>query len=166
MDVEHINPFIQSAINVFGTMLNCPIQRNSLSLKENDAPTYEISGVIGLSGPVSGSVVFSLSREVAFHIAEGFLMEQVSEITAEVVDAVGEVTNMIAGGAKKELSQYALSLGLPTVIVGRNHTITFPKDVKPICVEFTTPWGPISLEVGLAENAEAAAPQPAVAASN
>lgn len=149
MDVNHINPFLHSTSNVFSTMLNCTIQKTGLRVKDGSSPSYEVSAVIGLSGPTCGSVVFSLSRTVALKVAEQFLMEEFSEITSEVADAVGELTNMIAGGAKKELSRHQLYLGLPNVIVGRNHTITFPSNIAPICVDFETPWGPTALEVGL-----------------
>jgi len=149
VDVHHINPFIHSAINVFTTMLDCDIRRTGLRHKNVDSPSLEVSGVIGLSGKACGSVVFSLSREVALQAAERLLMEPFQSISDEVIDAVGEITNMVAGAAKKELSQYELYLGLPTVIIGRDHTIAFPKNVRPICVEFETPWGPAELDVGL-----------------
>ena len=57
MQVEYINPFIQSVANVFRTMLNCELERKSLSLKDNSSPTYEVSAVIGLTGKASGAVV-------------------------------------------------------------------------------------------------------------
>jgi chemotaxis protein CheX len=98
---------------------------------------------------VCGSVVFSLSREVAYKAVEILIGHKVTEINADVVDAVGELTNMIAGGAKAGLAQYRLSLGLPNVIVGKNHTICFPGNIQPICIAFDTQWGPISIEVGL-----------------
>jgi CheY-specific phosphatase CheX len=56
---------------------------------------------------------------------------------------------MIAGGAKTALSSYEMSISLPNVVVGRGHCIDFPSRVRPICVLFDTPAGPIALEVGL-----------------
>lgn len=149
MDVNHINPFVRSAINVFNTMLGWPIQREGLSLKDSTTPSHDVTAVIGLSGVVRGSVVFSLSRPVALKVVERLLGVETHEINAEVIDAVGELTNMIAGGAKAELEQYRLSLGLPNVIVGRNHVIYFPENVRPLCISFRTPGGPATLEVGL-----------------
>ena len=151
MDVRHINPFISSASNVFDTMLDCRISRTGLSLKDGHSPSHPISGIIGLSGTVCGSVVLSLSREVAFGVVDRMLGLKVNEVDSNVVDATGELTNIIAGGAKAQLSQYQLSLGLPNVVVGRNHTICFPTDVSPLCIDFDTPWGPIALEVGLGD---------------
>jgi chemotaxis protein CheX len=149
MQAELINPFILSVGNVFQTMLGCSVERKSLYLKDHHSPTYEVSAVIGLSGKASGAVVLSLSRSVALKVVETLLNVQVGEINADVLDAVGELTNMVAGGAKARLSQYEMSLGLPSMITGRNHSIKFPSNIHPICVGFETRWGPLSLEVGL-----------------
>lgn len=148
MDVNYINPFIQSAKSVFTTMLDTPLTRTGLSLKDTDTPSHDISAVIGLSGRVSGSVVFSLSRPVALAIVKKMIDLDVDSINAEVADAIAELVNMIAGGAKASFSHLQLSLGLPNVVVGRNHRIMFPGDVRPLCVDFHTVWGVLSLEVG------------------
>ena len=129
-------------------------------LKENCAPTYDISAVIGFTGKANGAVVFSVSKSVAFMATETMLENEVQEINSDVIDAVGELANMIAGGAKTALSNYEMSLGLPSVVVGRDHSIQFPSNVQPICVLFDTPSGPIAIDVGLdtsSVNAEAEA---------
>jgi chemotaxis protein CheX len=68
-----------------------------------------------------------------------------------VCDAIGELTNMVAGSAKAELDEYQLSVSLPNVVTGVDHDIRFPTNVTPLCVPFATHWGPLSLEVGLVE---------------
>jgi chemotaxis protein CheX len=149
VDVAYINPFIEAASTVFKTVLNCPIERRLLSLKKSNAPTYEISGVIGLSGKATGAVVLSVSAQVAFKVVETMLGTHVNEINADVVDAVGELTNMIAGSAKTALSHLEMSIGLPSIITGYAHSINFASRVPPLCILFDTPWGPMTLEVGL-----------------
>jgi chemotaxis protein CheX len=149
VDVAYINPFIEAASTVFKTVLNCNIERRLLSLKKTHAPTYEVSGVIGLSGKATGAVVLSVSAPVAFKVVETLLGTHVDEINADVVDAVGELTNMIAGGAKTALSHLEMSIGLPSIITGRAHQINFASRVPPICILFDTPWGPMTLDVGL-----------------
>ncbi|MFQ5732652.1 MAG: chemotaxis protein CheX [Planctomycetaceae bacterium] len=151
MDVEFVNPFVTATTNVFHTMLECEITRDGLSLKNHTQPTYDLSGVIGLSGRVSGSVIVSVSREVAFGVVERLLGLEVNEITSEVTDSLGELTNIISGSAKAELAQYELSLGLPNVIVGRNHSIVFPGNVTPLNISFQSAFGPLCLEVGFSK---------------
>ena len=78
-------------------------------------------------------------------------MCETPELNTDVVDAVGELTNMVAGGAKSQLTEYQLSISLPGVIKGAGHEVCFPSDVTPICVPFTCVWGALKIEVGLAE---------------
>ena len=149
MDANHINPFIRSTLNVFETMLNCKVERNGLSLVETPKAIHEISGIIGLSGKASGSVVINVSREVALGAYERLLGEPVDQINDEVTDLIGELTNMIAGTAKAELHRYAMSVGIPNVITGVGHMVHFPSKIRPICVHFSSDLGPLALIVGL-----------------
>ncbi len=94
-------------------------------------------------------VVLSLSREAAINAAATMIGEKLHSIDADVADAVGELTNMIAGAAKAQLEHLQLSVSLPTVITGKSHCIDFPKNVMPICIPFDCKWGPVTVEVGI-----------------
>ena len=65
MKAEYINPFVNAAVEVFSTMLKCELVRGPLSLNANFQPAHEVSGIIGLSGRASGTVVVSVDRNVA-----------------------------------------------------------------------------------------------------
>ncbi len=149
MRAEYINPFMTSLSNAFETMLSCPVHRGKLAFKSAETPVFEVSGVIGLSGKAVGTVVLSLSREVAIKAAGAMLMMEATELNSDVVDAVGELTNMVAGAAKAELAELSLSISLPNVIIGVGHEVRFPSNVTPICVPFTCEWGALALEVGM-----------------
>lgn len=157
MDLEFVNPFVNAATNAFRTMLGCAITRDGLSLGGAGRPACDLSGVIGLSGRITGSVVLSVSRELALGVVDRLLGIRFDEITSVVTDAIGELTNIISGGAKAELAHYELSLGLPTVIVGDNHSIKFPANVTPLIISFTSELGPLSLEIGFSKDNTAAA---------
>jgi chemotaxis protein CheX len=107
--------------------------------------------VIGLSGKAQGTVVVGLGREAALRATEAMLQERPPEINGDVVDAVGELANIIAGGAKAQLEHLDLSVSLPSVITGKGHCIQFPTKVTPICIPFDSEWGQITVEVGLSE---------------
>ena len=150
MRAEYINPFVTSTHSVFQTMLNCTPTRGEIYLKTDHQPEFEVCGIIGLSGVGAGTVVLSLDREVALRVAQTMLMlpEKPAEIDADVRDAVGELANMVAGGAKAQLEALHMSVSIPTVIVG-SYTVDFPSKFPPLCIPFTTPWGPMTVEVGL-----------------
>ncbi|MBN2581326.1 MAG: chemotaxis protein CheX [Pirellulales bacterium] len=151
MKAEYINPFIAAIVDVFAKMLGCSLKRGDPYLKDRAQPTYEISGIIGLSGKAIGTVVLSLEREVALQATSTLLNVRYKTIDADVIDSIGELTNMIAGSAKAQLEQFEMNMSLPNVISGKNHVIQFPSDATSICIPFDSPWGAVCLEVSLVE---------------
>ncbi len=148
MKAEHINPFLSSVASTFHTMLGTEVRRGPMSLRDPAKKSYPISGVIGLTGKAVGTVVINLSEEVALKAASALLMDDIRVINDDVLDAVGELANVIAGQAKAELEQYELSVSLPNVVTGDNHRVRFPSSSSPVCVPFETDLGPLQLEVG------------------
>lgn len=151
MRSEFINPFLSATVDVFRTMLSCELKRGPLGLKRDNTQEFEVSGLIGLSGKCQGMVAFSLGRNTAIRAAEIMLGQCPDGLNADVIDAIGEITNMIAGGAKTLLTEYQLSIGLPTVICGSSHSIKFPSGSTPLVIPFDSEFGPICVEVGLVE---------------
>jgi len=149
--VEYLNPFITSIISVFDTMLDVKIKRGTPFTSSSPLPEHEISGIIGLTGKAKGVAVVSLGKETALRCAEQLLGERPPAINSDVADAVGELANIVAGGAKAQLQQLCMNLSLPSVITGKNHTVGFPRGLAPVCIPFECEWGPISLQVGLKE---------------
>ena len=164
MKAEYINPFVTAAAEVFSTMLQCELTRGKLAIGNGAQPTMDISGVIGLSGRATGTVVLSLDRAVALSATEILLSQKCTSIDGDVIDAVGELTNMVAGRAKAGLEHLAMSLALPTVITGKNHVISFGSATQTLAIPFTCEWGGLVLEVGLVEEAEVKPAEMAAAA--
>lgn len=162
MRVEFINPFVSATLDVFRVMLACELTREPLIAKREHTPMHEVSGLIGLSGACRGMVVVSVGRETAIRAAEIMLSSRPDGLDADVMDAIGEITNMIAGAAKAQLEQYSLSIGLPTVITGKCQTITFPSGATPIGIPFESEIGPVCVQVGLVEVSK---PSPSSAAT-
>ncbi len=68
--------------------------------------------------------------------------------SADFADAVGELGNMVAGAAKKELG-YQASIGIPSVIVGTGHHIARLKDVPCLVVPCESEHGTFAVEVSI-----------------
>ncbi|MGL4593669.1 MAG: chemotaxis protein CheX [Thermoguttaceae bacterium] len=146
--VEYINPFIIAVTKTLETMVGCKVTRQTPILKQNPQTLYPISGIIGLSGSVVGTVVLTMSRELALKCASAMLMEECTELNADVFDAVGELTNVVAGNAKAQMEEYKLSLSLPNVINGEATELRFPENCQPITIPFLTDIGALAVEIG------------------
>jgi len=129
-------------------MLNCELTRQDLFLKDDSKALHEVSGIIGLSGKAKGTVVLSLYREAALRATEVMLQVRPDSINSDVTDAIGELTNMIAGAAKAQLEQYELSITLSTVITGKGHSIGFPSGAPALYIPFECEWGGVVVQVG------------------
>jgi chemotaxis protein CheX len=117
-------------------------------LKTHPEPAYDVSGIIGFSGEIVGSVVVSFQGDCAAKLVEAFAGSPFQIGSADFADAVGELANMIAGAAKKELGA-ASGITCPNVIIGHGHTIARLSDVPCIVIPITTPVGALAVEVNI-----------------
>ncbi|MGE3313461.1 MAG: chemotaxis protein CheX [Planctomycetaceae bacterium] len=148
MTAEYINPVISATRTVFETMLNCTPTRTGLALKDDRSPLYELSAVIGISGKAAGTIVVSLSHRAALQVLSRMVGIEATSINTEVCDAVGELTNMIAGSAKAQMERLQLSISIPNVVSGKDHEVHFPSNVRPICIQFDSEIGEFAILVG------------------
>lgn len=143
-----IVPFVNSVRNVFATMVKVETTIDRPTLKQHPAASYDISGIIGFSGQIVGSVVVSFSRQAGEALVEAFAGSRYEMGSADFADAIGELANMIAGAAKKDLGAKA-SITVPNVVIGGGHTIARLSDVPCLVIPCRTPVGNFAVEVNI-----------------
>lgn len=164
MDPAYITPFISSIQNVFATMLQLPVTIGEPDIKETPSTTYDVSGIIGMSGEVVGSVVLSFPKATAERVVSLFTGASITSENPDFADAIGELTNMISGNAKGLFSgKKKVSISCPSVIIGVGHTVARPKDVPCIVIPCKTDCGDLTMEIAIQER-PVGAPAPANAA--
>lgn len=144
-----VEAFQTATSTVFQTMLGMEITAGAVQRCNQMMARHEVSGIIGLSGPVAGDIIVSFEEKIAILATAAMLGSEPTELDADVVDAVGELTNMIAGSAKGQLGFCNLQLALPTVILGKGHRIGFKSGICPVSLPFTSQWGTFCLELAL-----------------
>lgn len=149
MDVSYINPFIIATNACFKTMMSIEIHSGDPSLKRHPYPTYDISGVIGLSGQAQGSISLSFPRPDAENFVKLMLGNPPTLSEEEMADGIGEIVNIIAGNAKQHLTNFNLSISLPNVIIGKKHTLAGQSGSPTIVVPYTSESGKFAMEVSL-----------------
>jgi chemotaxis protein CheX len=150
MNAEFINPFISALINVMTTMAQIELKPGKPKRKNDDKAGGDISGLIGMLGEnIKGSLSISFEENLVLEIMDKMLGERPASINADVKDMVGEITNMICGGAKNELSQKGFEFGMatPMVVSGKNHTVDHQVDGKKIILPFSHVSGNLYLEM-------------------
>jgi chemotaxis protein CheX len=118
-------------------------------MKNDQIAQGDVSGVIGLTGKTRGTVSVSFTEDCILSIVSNMLGEEMMELNNDIKDAVGEITNMITGQARQKLEEIGMSLkaAIPTVITGKNHTITHITVAPVMAIPFTTDNGKFTIEV-------------------
>ncbi|MDY0219657.1 MAG: chemotaxis protein CheX [Desulfobacterium sp.] len=149
MDVRLINPFISATANVLETMAFVKVQAGNPYLKKNSTALGDITGVIGLTGVANGTISVTFQSACILNIVSKMFGEKMEELNGEIVDAVGELTNMISGQARKELEEIGkvFKAAIPSVITGKNHTITHCTSGPKIAIPFFVGDGSFTIEV-------------------
>jgi chemotaxis protein CheX len=114
-----------STADVFSTMLGTEVSSES-PYTDHNAPTVAdgVLAFVGMAGPWAGTGVIACSAAFACRISNQLLMSDSTSVNEEVLDAVGEVANMIVGNFKTMIEEHLgpMGLSIPTVIYGRNFT--------------------------------------------
>ncbi len=151
MTQEKLVGFIRSATrDVFTTMLGLELADGQpFTKKEAPAPADGVLALIGLAGRWAGTGPFSCTAPAAMRLASQLLMQPCQSIDEEVLDAVGEITNMVLGNVKTALEEELgpMGLSIPAVIYGRNFTTRSVGRGRWTAVPFHT--GPEIIEVRL-----------------
>jgi len=153
MDVKYINPFLYATVNVIKTMAFTDITPGKPYLKKGAMAEGDISGVIGMTGDVIGSLSVTFTFPLIKDIIRNMLGDEIDEISEDVRDTVGEMTNMISGDARRLLQQEGLNLSaaIPTIISGVNHTIKHAIKGPIIVIPFTSNGGRAVVEISMQE---------------
>lgn len=144
VDVQLVNPFLVATLDCMTVMGGLQPERKRLFLKTSPIMHGEIAGVIGLSQPggsggITGSVVVSFPDSLARRIVSRLTGEKPEDLPRDMVlDGIGEVANMVGGGAKRLLAggPYRFEISTPTILAGHNVSLFNPPDTVSIACEF------------------------------
>ena len=119
-------------------------------IKSGKAGKGHFSAIISLSqGKSMGSVAFSCNINFLKRLAVSIFGDSQPSFTDELIrDLAGEMCNQISGKIKINLTkiEYYVNIGLPQVIVGKNHEVTHPGSSPVICIPMTSNDCSFSLE--------------------
>jgi len=155
----------KATTEVFETMLATTLACGNPYVDDSaPGPQDGVVSLIGLAGPWVGSGMLACKAETARRISGLLLMQDFSAVDEDVLDAVGEVTNMIFGNVKTLIEELIgpMGLSIPTVIFGRNFSTRSLGRGQWTVVPFHLEGGEfdVHLCLTLAPQPQSAAPRP------
>lgn len=135
---DMILQLVESTSEVFSTMVfrkleqTTPVEGSALRPKSN------VVGIVGFGGSISGLIAFYSTLDAAQEIVGSMLGMEPEQVNGEMPDAIGEVTNMIAGGFRLRMAERGetLAISIPSVTVGSDFYTRFASDVSRVMCPF------------------------------
>ena len=153
LDTDFINPFLNATLNVLKIQAGVEAKAGKIFLKKDSQKSMgSISGVIGLvSDSFNGSVNITFPEDVFLKVVSGMLGEEYTELSQEITDAAGEITNMIFGQAKVILNEkgYGIKTAIPSVVSGKDHSLEALTKGPIVVVPFESSKGSFFVEICL-----------------
>jgi CheY-specific phosphatase CheX len=152
MKAEHVNAFLVPSIQVIKRMARTDVKLGRIDRLEELRMDDNLSIVIGLHGRLSGSVVLTASRHVAWALAGRIAGEEFDDSDEVDVRAIlAEVANTIVGNATGHLYEIGVRQGItpPTVVEGPQVCFAFGAGVESARVPLETEMGGMEMIVSL-----------------
>ncbi len=120
MDVRLVNPFVAATKNIFSVMAGMDISllgtRAVQMLPHDPTLANAVVDLHGDSAEERGAVMLRFPTGVLFTIAAAFT--QTSVTLEDAHDAIGELVNMVAGNAKRDLKSRRVGVSVPEIVSG------------------------------------------------
>ena len=117
---------VDSTQEIFATMIPMEIKAGDSFYQKEENITTDLISLISFAGEHSGIIALFCNKSIALKITSNMLGMDVTELDQETKDAIGEVTNMIAGNLKNRVCENlgSMHISVPVVIGGASLTIS------------------------------------------
>jgi chemotaxis protein CheX len=126
VDIMMIRALLDSLFTIFRTMVNVPITAGTPVPKSDRRARGDVSGVMIMRAErARGSVALSFPLPAIRELSQGLLGAEIDSAGPEAQDLVGELTNMLVGGAKRISAEhgYDFDMQIPTLSAEQGHEI-------------------------------------------
>lgn len=147
---------VSSIRNIFADLVGIPIDTICDYQKINNEFIDSISGLVGFAGTLKGVIGFHVPNDAALAIYKKMFNVSLNQVDGEVLDAVAELTNILAGGVRDFLdpSGKKLSASLPSIVSGERYSLNRMAESTDVVVAFKFSDQTIIVDLQLEESAQ------------
>ena len=139
IDTLFIDELTAATRDVFKTMVFQEVEASSPVAGDALRSGANVVGTVAFAGKTSGLVVFYSTLDAAHAITASMLGIEPASVNGELHDAIGELTNMIAGSFRTRVAHSkgeTWAISVPTVTVGSDFYTKCVSDVQRVLCPF------------------------------
>lgn len=149
MDANSVKPFVEAILHILSSTASTNLKAKKPYLKKDQVARGAISALIELSGDINGSVAISFSEPCILGIVSNMFGENMTELNAEIKDAVGEFTNMLCGQVTNKFAEMGKTFKAKAspILMDKNHKINHSLTQPVIAMPYCTDKGELTIEI-------------------
>ena len=139
IETTFIEELTAATRDVFKTMVFQEVEASTPITGDALRPGANVVGTVAFAGKTSGLVVFYSTMDAAQMITASMLGIEPASVNGELHDAIGELTNMIAGSFRTRVAHVkgeTWAISVPTVTVGSDFYTKYVSDVQRVLCPF------------------------------
>ncbi|GCD11942.1 chemotaxis protein CheX [Clostridium tagluense] len=149
MDVNLVNPFIDSFLNVMPQLGFKEVKKQGVSVKGKSIKSLGVMIILGIVGDIKGNIIYSLTDESAKQIASVMMMGMpVPELDDMAQSALSELSNMLTANASTNFAENGTTINIstPTLMHGSDFEAKMNTDAV-LCVSLIVDNIPIEINI-------------------
>jgi chemotaxis protein CheX len=139
IETQFVDELLAATRDVFKTMVFHEVETSAPVSDDALRTGASVVGSVAFAGKTSGLVVFYSTLESARAITALMLGIEPSSVNGEMPDAIGELTNMIAGSFRTRMADArgeTWAISVPTVTIGSDFYTKYVSDVQRVLCPF------------------------------
>lgn len=149
MESAVVNCFIEGTFHILDTTASLKAKPDPPYVKSNTVSKGDISGLLKIEGDINGTAAVSFTQKTILAVVSTMFGEEMSQIDAEITDAVGEIGNMISGHVNTKMAEMGRSVKVKLAGVkdGKAHLVGHADGKKVLVLPFRTTMGNLWIEL-------------------
>ena len=152
MDALLVNPFIEGASHIIDTTALVKVKPEPIFLKNDAISLGDITGMLDMDRDLTGSIAVFFHKKSILGVVSAMFGKETTEMNEEIDDAVGEISNMIAGQVTTKMAELdkKVKIKLTTVVSGKDHVVEhIDNSENVLAISFKTTKGRFFIEVSI-----------------
>ncbi len=149
MEAAVVNSFIEGTFHILDTTSSLKAKPDAPYIKNSRIANGDITGLLEIAGDINGTASVTFTEKSILTIVSKMFGEEMTQIDADITDAVGELGNMISGHVNTKMTEMGKSVKVKLLGVkdGKNHQIDHADGRKILVLPFKTTMGNLWIEL-------------------
>jgi chemotaxis protein CheX len=153
MDVNYINPILNSFASVMPQLGLANVAKKGMSLKGRFIESPGVMIIVGIIGDIKGNIIYGLSLNDAKKIASTMMMGMpVDKFDELAQSAISELTNMLTATVATNFSNDNININISTPTLVHGEFTANASSDKVVCVEMGVNEMTIQVNISMEKN--------------